>query len=254
MAKAPTKRPPKAPPAPPRERMLRAAIELLASGGRAAASTRAVSAAAGVQAPAIYRQFGDLDGLLQAAAHEVLRDYVQAKSQRKPGADPVDDLRRGWDQHVAFGLTHPAVFALLYTSGRERAARDARDVGVDDPMHEGESFLAALVQRVAAAGRLRVSVAHAGALIRAAGCGATLTLIATPESERDLRLSADLREATLAAITVAPVAAPSRARSGRVAARAIALRAVLDEAPATLSAGEQRLLGEWLDRLARTDG
>ena len=51
-----------------RARIVAAAAELIASGGREAATTRAVAAAAGVQAPTIYRLFGDKRGLLNAAA------------------------------------------------------------------------------------------------------------------------------------------------------------------------------------------
>ena len=57
----------------PRERILAATAKLLAEGGREAASTRAVGAAAGVQAPTIYRLFGDKQGLLDAVAARGLR-------------------------------------------------------------------------------------------------------------------------------------------------------------------------------------
>jgi AcrR family transcriptional regulator len=231
-----------------RERIVRAAAELLVHGGREAVSTRAVSAAAGVQAPAIYRQFGDMRGLLHAAAREVLAKYVRQKATRKPGNDPLEDLRRGWDVHVAFGLANPAAYALLYGD----SAAEAEEPEVRD----GYAVLQALVTRVAEAGRLRVSVAHAARLLHAGGCGVTLSLLASPPAERDLRLSDAMREAVLAAITVAP--APQEAQcpepsTTRVAARAVALRAVLAEANDALSPGEQQLLGEWLDRLANAD-
>src|SRR5213082_3591627 len=86
-----------------RERIMRAAAGLLAQGGREAVTTRAVSAAAGVQAPTLYRQFGDMRGLLNAVARETLAAYVRDKAAQEPGDDPVEDLRRGWDLHVAFG-------------------------------------------------------------------------------------------------------------------------------------------------------
>ncbi|NED93539.1 helix-turn-helix transcriptional regulator, partial [Streptomyces sp. SID11233] len=44
-----------------RERIVAAATELLEESGREAVTTRAVAARAGVQAPAIYRLFGDKD-------------------------------------------------------------------------------------------------------------------------------------------------------------------------------------------------
>ncbi len=226
-----------APELPVRERIVRAAVALLTSGGREAVSTRAVGAAAGVQAPAIYRQFGDMQGLLDEAARAVLAAYVQHKSLRVPSDDPLDDLRRGWDQHVRFGLDNPAAFAILYGGA---ATEDGTPAA-----REGYALLEQLVGRLAEAGRLRVSVPGAARLVHAGGSGVTLTLIATPPSERDPQLSHAMREAVIAAITV-----PSAGKVARVAQRAVALRAVLGEAKGALSRGEQLLLVELLDRLA----
>lgn len=234
-----------------RARILRVAAELLAQGGRAAVSTRAVSAAAGVQPPTLYRQFGDMRGLLAALARETLADYVREKATAEPaGDDPVEELRRGWDRHVAFGLAHPAAYALIY--GDPSAAAKAPAARA-----EGEAILHGLVSRIARAGRLRVGVPHAVRLIAAAGEGVTLSLIATPAGERDPRLSTAMREALLAAVLTVPAtvgegtpdaAAPG---PGRVATHAVALHAVLGEAaPSVLSPAEALLLHEWLDRLA----
>src|ERR1700677_3669653 len=49
-----------------RENLVEVAARLLREQGAAAVTTRAVALAAGVQAPAIYRLFGDKDGLLDA--------------------------------------------------------------------------------------------------------------------------------------------------------------------------------------------
>src|SRR4051812_49137534 len=97
-----------------RERIVRAAIELMREGGREAVSTRAVCAAAGVQAPAIYRYFTDMNELLRAAARAVFAGYVSHKRKRALTDDPVEELRQGWDTHVSFGLAHPAAYRLLY--------------------------------------------------------------------------------------------------------------------------------------------
>ncbi len=178
-----------------RERIMRAAAGLLASGGRQAVSTRAVSAAAGVQAPTIYRQFGDMRGLLDAVARETLAGYVLEKAIREHADDSIEELRRGWDLHVAFGLANPAVYTLIY--GDPTAAVNAQAA------RDGAAILHGLVARAAEAGRLRVSVPHAAHLIAAAGEGVTLSLIATPPEARDPRLSAAMREAVIAAITIA---------------------------------------------------
>jgi AcrR family transcriptional regulator len=231
-----------------RTRILRAATELLATGGRSAVTTRAVSAAAGVQPPTIYRHFGDMHGLLDVAARETLAVHVREQATRALTNDPVDDLRRGWDLHIAFGLAHPDAFALLYSA-------PSVDTSIS-VIHEGVAVLQGLVARIAEAGRLRVDVAHATDLIHAAGTGVTLTLAATPPEERDPRLSKTMREAILTAITVpgaaetpneGPDAAPA---AERVAVHAVALRALLTEASGVLSPAERRLLSDWLDRLA----
>lgn len=217
-----------------RERIVGSAAALLSEGGREAVSTRAVSAAAAVQAPAIYRQFGDMRGLLDEAARKVLADYVRDKAKRRTSDDPLADFRRGWDEHIAFGLANPDAYAILYGGASESAAG-----------REGLALLEALLARVAEAGRLRMNVSDAARLVQAGGRGVVFSLIAAP----DPRLSDAMREALLSAITdTAP--APARTTKKRVAPRAIALRAVLPEAQRTLSTGERQLLGEWLDRLS----
>lgn len=227
---------------------MRAATALLATGGRNAVTTRAVSAAAGVQPPTIYRHFGDMQGLLGVVARETLAVHVREQATRALSKDPVEELRRGWDLHIAFGLANPDAFALLYSAPSVAAYTSV--------IHEGVAVLQGLVARIAEAGRLRVDVVHATALIHAAGTGVTLTLAATPPEERDPRLSETMREAILAAVTI-PAAAkrPNRSSAAvsaaaRVAVHAVALRALLTEAATGLSPAERQLLGDWLDRLA----
>lgn len=223
-----------------RNRIVEAAAALLNEGGREAVSTRAVSAAAGVQAPTIYRIFGDKQGLLDAVASHGFESYLGGKLALGHSEDPVEDLRRGWDLHVAFGLAHPAVYTLIYGEPRpgvgSPAARAAAEV------------LAGQVRRIAAAGRLRVGEERAAHLIHAAGCGLTLTLIALPPDGRDPALSVLARESILAAVTSDPPPADGAAPGGPVGP-AEALRAALPEV-AVLSDAERALLDEWLTRIA----
>src|SRR2546428_5463066 len=190
-----------------RTRIVRAATDLLATGGRNAVTTRAVSAAAGVQPPTIYRHFGDMQGLLNVAARETLAVHVREQATRALTNDPVEDLRLGWDLHIAFGLAHPDAFALLYSAPSVAGSVSA--------IHEGVEVLQGLVARIAEAGRLRVDVAHATDLIHAAGTGVVLTLAAIPPDQRDPRMSESIREAILSAVTVPPSA---EARGYRAAA------------------------------------
>jgi len=222
-----------------RERIVAAAAGLLAVGGREAVSTRAVSAAAGVQAPTIYRLFGDKQGLLEAVAAHGFTAYLNDKTDMEPSDDPVEDLRTGWDLHVGFGLANPALYSLMYGDPRPGASAPAAVAAAE--------VLAGHIRRIAEAGRLRVSEERAAHLAHAAGCGTTLTLIALPENRRDPALSDTAREAVIAAITTD---APGAATPGPVSA-AIALRAVLPQT-AALTLHERALLQEWLDRIARS--
>jgi AcrR family transcriptional regulator len=220
-----------------RDRIVTAAAELLAGGGREAVSTRAVSAAASIQAPTIYRLFGDMQGLLDAVTTHGFSAYLDSKTDRQPSADPVEDLRSGWDLHVGFGLANPALYSLMYGEPRPGASSPAAVTA--------REILAAHIRRIAETGRLRVSEERAAHLVHAAGSGTTLALIALPPEQRDPALSDLAREAVIAAITTDAAATPD---PGPVSA-AIALRAVLPQVTA-LTAHERGLLQEWLNRIA----
>jgi AcrR family transcriptional regulator len=222
-----------------RSRVVDVAARLLQEQGPAAVTTRGVAQGAGVQAPVIYRLFGDKDGLLDAVAEHVMSTYVSAKSAVAAAAsagdvDPLEDLRAGWRTQMDFGLANPTLVALLSVPGR----------GPDSPAAQaGLDVLRARVRRVAAAGRLRVSERRAVDLIHAAGTGAVLTLLATPPDRRDHGLADAMFEAVLREILTD---APAVGGGGPTPA-AVALRAEVGGLEA-LSEAEQRLLAEWLDR------
>ncbi|MDQ4011615.1 MAG: TetR/AcrR family transcriptional regulator [Actinomycetota bacterium] len=224
-----------------RERILTAAADLLASGGSDAVSTRAIAAAAGVQAPTLYRLFGDKQGLLDAVTAYGFERYLGEKKSLVPSDDPVADLKRGWDNHVEFGLTHPAFYVLMYGVARP----ERRPVAAEEAYH----MLLGLLERVAAAGRLRLPPDAAARLIHAANTGVTLSLISTPVLERDADLSSRAREAILTTITT-PCDAPSGGLDASLATRALALDAALTQHPHPLSPTEAALLHDWLHRLA----
>lgn len=223
-----------------RQRVIEAAADLLARDGREAVTTRAVAIAAGVQAPAIYRLFGDKDGLLEALAEYGFARFLASKQIDPDPQDPIEDLRAGWDLAVEFGLTNPALYTLMY-SEPGGAASTALQAGLD--------ILRGRIRRLAAGGWLRVDEELAVALIHATGRGAVLTWLSLPEDRRDPALLTTLRESMVAAVTNEEPAV----RDAGPAGAARALRAALPERT-TLSAAERQLLNEWLDRIAATDG
>jgi AcrR family transcriptional regulator len=221
-----------------RERIVEAAAGLLAAGGPEAMTTRAVSAAAGVQAPAIYRLFDDKHGLLDAVTSHVFAGYLHSKASMPRGEDPVDDLRRGWDLHVGFGLAHPAVYAAIYGSPRPGAETPAE--------RQAAEILAGLVHRIARAGRLALTEQAAAQLVHATGRGTTLTLIGLPPERRDPELAILARESAIAAVTTP--AGPTAGRPAPAVA-AVTLRALLPEVT-ELTEAERHLMAEWLNRIA----
>jgi AcrR family transcriptional regulator len=226
----------------PAERIVRAAAALLQSGGIDAMSTRAVAAAAGVQPPAIYRQFGDKDGLLDAVTQFVFQGYMTKKrSLVGASGDPAIELRRLWDLHVDFGLEQPTCYALVF--GQARPGR------VFTITIEAVAMLASVIARLGEEGRLRMSVERATSYIRSTGTGFILTQIGTPEPERDPELSSIIFDDTLAAITNQTTSRPRATAS--LPGRAIALREALRDQPnGPLTSAEGDLLAEWLNRLA----
>ncbi len=223
-----------------RTRIVDVATRLLAEGGPAAITTRGVAEAAGVQAPAIYRLFGDKDGLLDAVAEHVMSTYVTAKAEvvqaaAADGLDPLEDLRAGWRTQLDFGLANPTLFRLLSDPDRGQHSPAAQ---------AGLRVLEARVHRLAGTGRLRVSEQRAVGLIHAAGTGAIQTLLATPVERRDTDLADALFEAVLRQILVDAHEAPDSSQM----AVAVAFRAVAPQLE-MLTEAERHLLSDWLDRV-----
>src|ERR1700722_20262042 len=212
-----------------RAQLVEVAAHLLATEGPDAVTTRSVALAAGVQAPTIYRLFGDKNGLLDAVVEHGFASYAGQK-HLDPDADPVESLRAGWDLHIGFGLANPELFRLMHTALRTPEGRA--------PAATGVGVLQARVRRVAEAGRLRVTERRAVELIQAASTGVVFTLIGQAEDERDDTLADTAWESSYATILADSSAA---AISGPVAA-AVTQPAALPGLTA-LTPAERTLLG-----------
>jgi len=215
-----------------RANLIDVAARLLATGGPEAVTTRSVALAAGVQAPTIYRLFGDKNGLLDAVVEHGFATYVGQK-HLDPAADPVDSLRAGWELHIGFGLANPALFRLMHA-----ALKTSADVAA------GEEILRERIRRVARAGRLRVSERRAANLIHAAGTGVVLTLIDQPEDQRDDGLA----DAAWQSVTAVILTGRRPTDETGPAAAAVTLRAALPDLT-EFTPAERQLLGEWLSRI-----
>jgi AcrR family transcriptional regulator len=222
-----------------RARIVDVAARLLREQGPAAVTTRKVAEEAGAQAPAIYRLFGDKEGLLEAVAEHVMATYVSAKTAiveaaAADGVDPLEDLRSGWETQIDFGVANPTLFRLLSDPDRVVHSPAAQS---------GRRVLESRIHRVALTGRLRVSEERSVNLIQAAGIGTIQALLSTAPKHRDPGLAAAMYEAVLAQILTD---APERSDDRRVAT-AVTFRAVVPRLD-MLSPAERQLMAEWLDR------
>lgn len=228
-----------------RTRILQAAADLLAASAAADVSTRAVCEAAGVGAPALYRQFGDKEGLLAAVVDYGFGQYLAAKRALPPSEDPVQDVRDGWDNHVAFAVKHPNYYKLMFSPGLSAppgAAAEAHDL------------LLQALERCAAAGRLTVSPQTAAQMVMSANTGVALALLYRPAIYLDHEFSTRVRDAVVDAITTA-AGRPERPAANPIGTTAATLGAQLREQPATatsLTPAETALLQQWLTHLADT--
>ncbi|NYF09932.1 AcrR family transcriptional regulator [Leifsonia sp. AK011] len=217
-----------------RTQIVEAAAALLRDQGAAAVTTRGVADAAGVQAPTIYRLFGDKDGLLDAVAETVMERHVLLK-ESSTETDPIESLRSGWRAQIEFSLANPELMRLL-------TAREHRSPALE----AGIEVLRDRIRGIAAAGLLTVSPERALGMIHAAGTGVTQTLLALPPDERDFGISDALFDAVIAAITVTDATPPSSAIP-----LTNALAAAVPDLPG-LSQSERSLLAEWLNRSVRS--
>lgn len=225
-----------------RDRILKATLDLLRKKGRDAVTTRSVAEAANVQPPILYRLFGDKGGLLDAVAAYGFAAYLAKKQPPGTGDDPVKALRAGWELHIQFGLEHPELYLLMYADSKP---------GVKSPAAEQAlGMLNQHMQRVAAAGRLTMSVARACALYHSSAVGMVLLLLSSAPEQRDMELSLIVRDHALAAITTsAPLGLVPTLSA---AANQVCTLLDVSGEGTTFSAAERTLLSEWLQRLVNS--
>jgi AcrR family transcriptional regulator len=233
---------------PVKTRILEAASELLARSPDADISTRATCEAAGVTAPTLYHHFGDKEGLLAAVVDFGWATFLESK--RKTAAvvheHIADDIRAGWDNHIEFARENPNFYKLMWSpavSADSAAFREAFQMLYDR------------LELGASRGQLRVSVETAARMVMSATTGVALSLISQSDLYGDPTFVTQLREAVIAAVTVAPPAATGKrsapdAGAPTIATAAATLQSKLAHEDTQLSAPEQALMEQWLTTLA----
>jgi AcrR family transcriptional regulator len=229
-------------------RILEAASELLARSADADISTRATCEAAGVTAPTLYHHFGDKEGLLAAVVDFGWATFLESKRRTAAVVHEhiADDIRAGWDNHVEFARENPNFYKLMWSpavSANSAAFREAFQMLYDR------------LELGASRGELRVSVETAARMVMSATTGAALSLISQSDLYGDPTFVTQLREAVIAAVTVAPPAATGKrsapdAGAPTIATAAATLQSKLAHQDTPLTAPEQALMEQWLTTLA----
>lgn len=97
----------------PRREILAAASALLYEGGAEGLTIRRLALRCGYTAPAIYAEFGDKAGLLDA----ILRDAIDKLKERVQGlpkqSEPRDQMLQQFKEVVRFGREHPTHYRLM---------------------------------------------------------------------------------------------------------------------------------------------
>lgn len=135
----------------------------------------------GVKAPTLYHYFGDKDGLERAVVRCGLADFMRLKQHAKTAADPLEQLREGWDVALEFALKRPALHALLSQHARADPALIA----------DAYALMQSRVQRLVDMGRLQGPVDAAARAVWAASQGA-LSLVHLGVSRKDVEAVSDL--------------------------------------------------------------
>ncbi|QTI67273.1 TetR/AcrR family transcriptional regulator [Gordonia polyisoprenivorans] len=217
-----------------RTRLLDAAADLIAGSPGEEISLRAVCDAVGVRMPTLYHFFGSKQGLVDAVIERGFDLYLAQKGSQELSGDPIQDIRNGWDTHVAFGLANPGFYTLMYGKVRPGHHHPAQ--------LRAYTILLGLTTRADNQGRLAVSAEDAAAHIIVTNIGVTLRQIILAQADRSL--SDSVRDGAIAAITGVS------SDSGRTASRA--MHEVLEYVAANshvLGGAETQLMIRWLQRL-----
>lgn len=163
--------------------ILDAAFALLVEHGAGGMTTRAVCDAVGIKSPTLYHYFGDKEGLEVALVQRGLADFMRRKKQLPVSADPLDQLREGWDVALDFALKWPALYGLFLNHARTRPELTA----------DAYAVMQARVQRLVDMGRLLGPVDKAACAVWAASQGAmSLVAQATPLPRAEVLAVSDL--------------------------------------------------------------
>ncbi|MEV0332504.1 TetR/AcrR family transcriptional regulator [Nocardia sp. NPDC050717] len=133
-----------------RERILAAAITIVAERGFGAFTVREVAQAAGLKAPGLYSHFPSKEAILTEAVSRVLADFI-ANANSVAGRDPGEELRETVRRHVLYQIDNmhiARVTDLVLNTATAAPFLSADDY--DRLLFEQRAYLDLVRERVAA--------------------------------------------------------------------------------------------------------
>jgi AcrR family transcriptional regulator len=173
-----------------------AATAVVSARGADSATTREICERAEVTAPTLYHHFGDKQGLMDAVVTRAFERYLAQKRALRPTGDAREDVRRGWDAHVAFARSNPVLYRLMWPEGASR---------LPDAAVVSSAALLGAFEDLGAAGALRAGITprQAARTLSAALRGVTSAITRDPTHGDNADLSDRVRDAIVDAL-IAP--------------------------------------------------
>jgi AcrR family transcriptional regulator len=175
-----------------REALLRAGEEAVAEHGIDGLTTRDVCARAGVGAPTLYHHFGSREGLLETLLQAADERYLAGKDAIALTGNAAADMRSGWDHHIEFARSNPALYPLLLRPGSKTSSSSLARLRSGFEMLQQEGAL-----------RAGVTAAQATIVLSSALRGIALRISHAPDDSELLRASELLRDAVIDALLIA---------------------------------------------------
>ena len=114
-----------------RDEILKAACDLLVTGGLDGLSMRKLATQLGVTAPALYRHYKSKEAVLVDVVGEAFKVFAEYLYRAVEGRTPVERFRLTGRSYLAFALEHPQYYALLHAAheimGRDGLPHEATD-------------------------------------------------------------------------------------------------------------------------------
>ncbi len=140
-----------------RERILGAAHELFAERGIEAVTMRAIADRIEYTATALYFHFRDKEALLRALLTDDFRLFAAQFQKVATLKDPVARMRASAKAFVAFGLTYPNHYRLMFMTplSADPGLSAGPDIDQQSPAEDAYTLLQAMVRDAASAGAIK---------------------------------------------------------------------------------------------------